>query len=592
MKVLLTTLNSKFIHSNLAIRYLQEYVREKHNVDILEFTINQDLNKIIADIHRLKPQIVGFSTYIWNVKETLLISKALKLVNSDIKIILGGPEVSFNIKELMIENPQIDYVIYNEGEETFNELIECIHNKKSNLDEIYGLAYRSSGEVYINPQRDLICNLADIPFPYEYCIDEFKDKIVYYESTRGCPFNCKYCLSSTIHGVRYLPIDRVKEDISKLIEAKVKQIKFVDRTFNANKKHAMDIMEFIIEKNPEDINFHFEISAHIIDNKMLEFLKKPKEGLFQFEIGVQSTNEETTYEIMRTTDFSRIKEVSIEIRKNNNIHQHLDLIAGLPFENYDRFSKSFNDVYSIKPEKLQLGFLKLLKGSQLRIDEEKYGFKYLDIPPYEIMENDYISYDEIISLKFIEELVEKYYNEGYFQHSIEFIIKNFFNSPFIFYEDLSKFWLENDFYDLSHSRDKLYKILYDYYIEKEFSNKGTFLNLLKFDYIQNNRKNRLPEWLPSERLNNELIHWVLKEEDVLEELPVEYGDIPTKKLLKTTDIEQFSEDVYKIIENDYSIFGEYYNEQYILFHFLQGKITRCSTYDITNKVKEFLDGLY
>lgn len=592
MKVLLTTLNSKFIHTNLAIRYLKAYVSQKYEIDVLEFTINQDINKIVADIHMLKPKVVGFSTYIWNINETLLITKALKLVNPNIKIILGGPEVSFNIKELMKKNPQIDYVVYNEGEETFKELLDSIYNDKNNLKEIFGLAYKDNGEIYINQQRDLIRNLEEIPFPYEGTLDELRDKIVYYESTRGCPFNCKYCLSSTISGVRYLPIDRVKEDISKLIDAKVKQVKFVDRTFNANKNHAMEIMNFIIEKDPEDINFHFEVSAHIIDDEMLELLQKPKEGLFQFEIGVQSTNDETTYEIMRKTDFSRIEEVSRAIKKNNNIHQHLDLIAGLPFETYDSFSNSFNDVYNIKPEKIQLGFLKLLKGSQLRIDEDKYGYKYLDIPPYEIMENNYIYYDEIIGLKFIEELVEKYYNEEYFKHSLEFIINNFYNNPFSFYEDFSKFWIKNNLYDVSHSRDKLYKILYNFYVENAFSNIEAFMNLIKYDYIKNNRKNRLPEWLTSNKLDNSMIHWVLKDEEVLSNLADEYKNVPTKKLLKRADIEQFSIDIFKIIEDDYNVSGNVSKDMYILFHFLSGKLIRSVAYDITNKVKEFLDGLY
>ena len=592
MKILLTTLNSKFIHTNLAIRYLREYIGKDYDIDILEFTINQNLNKIIADVHFLKPDIVGFSVYIWNISETLLISKALKLVNPKIKIILGGPEVSFNIKELMDDNRQIDYVVYNEGEETFKELLSHLSYNKNNLSEIQGLAYREGDEIHLNPQREL-CNLADIPFPYTgSSIEEIKGKIVYYESTRGCPYDCKYCLSSTIKGVRFLPIDRVKDDLSKLIEAKPKQIKFVDRTFNANKKHAMEIMKFIMDKNPEDINFHFEISAHIIDDEMLEFLKKPKEGLFQLEIGVQSTNDETTYEIMRKTDFSRIAEVSKEIKKNKNIHQHLDLIAGLPYENYDSFKNSFNDVYNIKPEKIQLGFLKLLKGSQLRIDENKYGYKYLDIPPYEVMESNYISYDEIIKLQLIEELVEKFYNEGYFKHSLEFIIVNNYSSAFGFYEDFSEFWGKYNLYDISHSRNSLYKILYDFYIEKEFRNHKVLMDLIKYDYRKNNRKNPLPQWIASNKMDNKMIHWLLKEKEVLDNIPDENKNLPTKRLLKVTDIEEFSNNIFKIINNGYKVSRDAKSNIFILFHFTDGRLIRCGTYDITNKVKEFLNGLY
>lgn len=592
MKVLLTTLNSKFIHTNLAIRCLKEYVGGEHDIEIREFTINQDINNIIGDIHRLKANLIGFSTYIWNINETLMIAKALKLVNPNMKVILGGPEVSFDIMKLMKSNPQVDYLVYNEGEETFKELLDSLEGNKDNFHEISGLAYRYNGEVYINPRRNLICNLEDIPFPYEDSKEDIENRIVYYESSRGCPFNCKYCLSSTIHGVRYLPIERVKEDISKFIEAKVNQVKFVDRTFNANKKHAMEIMNFIMEKDPEDINFHFEVSAHIIDDEMLEFLKRPKEGLFQFEIGVQSTNDETTKEIMRKTDFSRIEKVSKEIKSYKNIHQHLDLIAGLPYEDYDSFETSFNDVYNLKPEKIQLGFLKLLKGSQLRIDEKKYGYKYLDIPPYEVMENDYLSYDEIIDLKFIEELVEKYYNGELFKHSLEFIIKNYYNSPFKFYEEFSGFWLVNSLFQASHSRDKLYKILFDFYIKMDFSHIDIFRNLIKYDYIKNNRKNRLPNWLESTKLDNEMIHLVLKDKELLDNLQEDLRGLPTKKLLKHVEIEKFEFNIFRIIESEYSIVGNEKEDMYILFQFMDGKIVRCKTYNITNKVKGFFDGLY
>ena len=407
-----------------------------------------------------------------------------------------------------------------------------------------------------------------------------------------CPFNCKYCLSSTISGVRFFPMDRVKDDLSKLIDAKVKQIKFVDRTFNANKKHAMEIMNFIIDKDPEDINFHFEISGHLIDDEMLEFLKKPKEGLFQFEIGVQSTNPETSYEIMRTTDFNRIVQVSKEIKTNNNIHQHLDLIAGLPYENYESFERSFNDVYNIKPEKIQLGFLKLLKGSQLRIDEEKYGYKYLDTPPYEVMENNYMKYHEIIKLKSIEELVDKYYNEGYFKHSLEFIISNYYNSPFKFYQEFSSYWISKNLYDMSHSRDKLYKILYDFYSEKKLTHNESFMDLIKYDYIRNNGKNPIPNWIISNKLDNSMIHEVLKDQEVLGDLSHEYRKIATKKLLKTTQIEEFQNNIFKIINNGYKVSKEDIMKQFILFHFTKGKLIRCKTYDITNKVKELSNGLY
>lgn len=588
MKVLLTTLNSKYIHSNLAIRYLKGYLDGDYDIDILEFTINQNLNKIIGDIYRLDSDVVGFSTYIWNINETLNITKALKMIKPDIKIILGGPEVSFNIKELMMDNPQIDFIVYNEGEETFKELMASLKNKKS-FKGIRGLAYQDKGEIYINPQRDLISPLEDIPFPYEDSLNEFKDKIIYYESSRGCPYNCKYCLSSTISGVRYLPIERVKRDISKLIDAQVKQVKFVDRTFNANKKHALEIMKFIIEKNPEDMNFHFEISAHIIDEEILELLSKVKEGLFQFEIGVQSTNDETIDAIGRITDFHKLVYVVEKIKSYKNIHQHLDLIAGLPYEGYNSFKKSFNDVYDMRPEKLQLGFLKLLKGSGLRLDEAKYGYKYLDSPTYEILENNYISFGEIIKLKTIEDLVEKYYNDGFFKHSLEFIIRNFSKDSFTFYEEFSSFWDLNNYGNISHSKNTLYEILMEFYLYKKYDYLQIFTEILKFDFIFNNRKSRLPAGLNREYDSSvqKNIHEILKNEALLNTHLIEYKNIPTKKIVNKVIVEDFNVNILEIISSEYKPISNK-EKIYLLFDYVGGKIIKTKYNNITEIVKELI----
>ena len=338
----------------------------------------------------------------------------------------------------------------------------------------------------------MIKDLNIIPSPYKNIGDEFENKIVYFESSRGCPFNCEFCLSSTIKGVRYFEINRVKEELNNLIEGKVRQVKFVDRTFNANKNYAMEIMSFIINKNPKDINFHFEVTAHLLDREMLNFLSGVKEGLFQFEVGVQSTNLDTIDAIGRTTDFEKLRDITKEIKSHKNIHQHLDLIAGLPYEGYDSFRKSFNDVYEIRPEKIQLGFLKLLKGSGLRKDQEKYGFKYLDEPPYEVLENDFIKFKEIIKLKTIEDLVERYYNEGYFEHALEFIVHNHYTSPFDFYEDFSYYWEFKNYHKVSNSRIRLYEILIEFYKHKGFNNMVVFNELLRFDFIKNNKGSRIP----------------------------------------------------------------------------------------------------
>lgn len=589
MKIILTTLNSKFVHSNLAIRYLSKYVEDVTTVDICEFTINQHIDFIVSEIYKEKPDLVGFSTYIWNIEETLKICETLKMIMPDVKILLGGPEVSYDPVRILEENLFIDYIIYGEGEETFKEFIKGFIDEDRDFKEILGLSYREGNQVVKTGMRPLIKNLDKIPSPYLKINNEFENRIIYYESSRGCPFGCKFCLSSTIDGVRYFNIDRVKSDLDKLIEGKVRQVKFVDRTFNANKKYAMEIMNFIIDKNPSDINFHFEVTAHLLDEEMLDFLKDIRDGLFQFEIGVQSTNEKTIKSIGRTTDFEKLTEVTKRIKSYENIHQHLDLIAGLPYEGYESFKKSFNQVYDIRPEKLQLGFLKLLKGSDLRLDQKKYGYKYLNSPPYEVLENDFINYGEIIKLKAIEDLVEKYYNDGYFEHSLNFIIKNYFADSFSFYESFSEFWEMKDYYRVSHSKNGLYEILMEFFNYKEYKDQIIFSNLIKLDYIINNRKTSLPRGLIREQNYNiqKNIHDILKDERILKEYLSEYRELPTKILINRVIVEEFDVNVFEIINKGYNPIEES-SKTYILFDYIGGRIIRCKYYDITEIVKELI----
>lgn len=589
MKVILSTLNSKFIHSCLAIRYLQGYVEDLIHIDIKEYTINQNIDFIASDLYKLEPEIIGFSTYIWNLAETLKICKILKIVNPKIKIILGGPEVSFDGEKILEDNKFIDFIIYGEGEETFREFIKKTIDGNEDYDDIEGLIYFQGNKIIKNPPRPLIKDLNIIPSPYKNIGDEFENKIVYFESSRGCPFNCEFCLSSTIKGVRYFEINRVKEELNNLIEGKVRQVKFVDRTFNANKNYAMEIMSFIINKNPKDINFHFEVTAHLLDREMLDFLSGVKEGLFQFEVGVQSTNLDTIDAIGRTTDFEKLRDITKEIKSHKNIHQHLDLIAGLPYEGYDSFRKSFNDVYEIRPEKIQLGFLKLLKGSGLRKDQEKYGFKYLDEPPYEVLENDFIKFKEIIKLKTIEDLVERYYNEGYFEHALEFIVYNHYTSPFDFYEDFSYYWEFKNYHKVSNSRNRLYEILIEFYKHKGFNNMVVFNELLRFDFIKNNKGSRIPNGILGfkEDIKQSIIHEILKNEKVMEDCLEEYKELPTKKIIQDIAVETFSVNIFKIIEDGYNS-TDYTIRTDILFVYQKEVINRCKTYDISNIIKEMI----
>ncbi len=589
MKIVLSTLNSKFIHSSLSIRYLKEYVKDIADIDLKEYTINQNIDFIVSELYQLKADIIGFSTYIWNVKEILMIAEALKIVSPNIKILLGGPEVSYDGVKTMEENPFIDFVIYGEGEATFREFVESFSSNQDNIDNIRGLIYYKDGKITKNQPRPLLMELDKIPTPYEDASEEFENKIVYFESSRGCPFNCKFCLSSTIRGVRYFSLDRVKMELDNLIYSKVRQVKFVDRTFNANKKYSMEIMQHIMNRDPKDINFHFEVTAHLLDEEMLEFISAAKEGLFQFEIGVQSTNPLTIDAIGRTTDIEKLKKVTKRIKSYENIHQHLDLIAGLPYEGYSSFKSSFNDVYEIRPEKIQLGFLKLLKGSELREDEEKYGFKYLDTPPYEVLETEYIKYGDIVKLKRIEDIVERYYNGEYFKHSLEYIIASNYNNAFDFFEEFSKYWVDRKHHHVANSRSKLYEILTNYYRYKNFNDLDLFKEIVRFDFVSNNKSGKLPKIIRNMDVNDKKIniHSVLKDKRVLENCLKEYKDIPTKKIIKDVRIEGFSIDILKLIDDNY--LGKLEKgEKHLLFIYKEKVINRFEAFDISNIIEELI----
>lgn len=587
MKVIISTLNSKFIHSSLSIRYLKSICREISNIELREFTINQNKDYIAGEIYKMKPDIVAFSCYIWNIEETLDICEVLKIVKPDIKIILGGPEVSYDGEEILKKYKFIDFIIYGEGELTFKELIIRLKDRKDEYKDIQGLIYREGENIIRNESRPLIEDLDIIPSPYGD-LSGLENKIVYFESSRGCPFNCKFCLSSTIEGVRFFSLERVKEDLGNLIDAKVRQVKFVDRTFNTKKEYAMEIMEFIMDKNPDNMNFHFEVTAHLLDSEMLDFLSKAKEGLFQFEIGIQSTNQKTIETIGRTTDIQKAKEVTKIIKSYKNIHQHLDLIAGLPYEDYDSFKQSFNEIYELRPEKLQLGFLKLLKGSKLREDREEYGFKFLNKPPYEVLETDFISYEEMLNLKAIEDLVEKYGNEGDFENSLQYIIINNYNTPFDFYREFAYYWEEKKYYKVSHSKKNLYKILYYFYKNVIKRDLTTFNEVLKFDYILNNKSN-VPGYLKRnnvKKLQKKRHDFLKSEKNLLEFLP-QYKNIPAKKIINQIHFETFDFDIINFIDNNYKMEKKKKQETILLFIYNNNRVlNQCKVKNVTNEVNK------
>ena len=530
MKFLLTTLNAKYIHLNLAIRSISAFCRNL-SPEICEYTINDNVDNIIASLHSKKADVIAFSCYIWNIEKVLYISQCLKKVNPNLIIILGGHEVSHDSKEILKENPWIDFIIRGEGEKPCYELFEALYNRRF-VDKIPSITYREEDKILENPLGEA-GSLNDYPFAYDESIRDFKGKIVYYESSRGCPYCCSYCLSGDNRRVDYLDIDRVKKELLFFIENEVPLVKFVDRTFNADKKRANEIWKFII-KNSRKTKFHFELAGSLIDDKAIEILKNAPEGILQFEIGVQSTNENTISAIGRSIEFEDVKENVKKILALGNIHIHLDLIAGLPYENYESFGKSFDDVVSIRPHVLQLGFLKLLKGSRIREQENIFGYRYKEKAPYEIMENNYISFDEIIRLKHIEEVFERYYNSGDFSRSMDYLFLHN-ESPFRVFEFIADYFAKNNLFEIPVSLEKHYELLEELFPERDFA-----------DYVRTdrltNRKTKLSYENESE-FKNKCFEFLKNEKNVEKYLP-EYKGLPPRKIYTKLRFEKLFGGVY------------------------------------------------
>jgi len=553
MKVLITAMDSKFIHSNLAVRYLKSFTKDlDYEAKIKELTINDREERILEEIIKEKPDVVAFSTYIWNVGIISRISNLIKKVNPKIEILYGGPEVSFDSRTFLKDNVG-DYVIEGEGEKTYKDFI-LYKLGKINLENVKGLHYKVDDVVYSNEKRPLM-SMDEIVFPYEED-EDLNNKIVYYEASRGCPFNCKYCLSSTSHGVRFLDIDRVLNDLMYFINKKVRLVKFVDRTFNCNTKFAMVIWDFLIK---QDINtqFHFEISADILNDEEIKLLANAPNGRFRFEVGVQTTNDDILKNINRFVNFSDIQEKVLELKALKNIDQHLDLIAGLPGEDYESFKKSFNDVYEIKPEEIQLGFLKLLKGSSMREDADKYGMEYSPYPPYEILKTDKLSYEELLKLKKVEEMVDKYYNSLKFNYIIKYF-EGKFDSPFDFYYRLGMFFENKGYFNRNIGNSEYYKVFLDFN-ETVLDESNKYLNeIVRFNYLIFNKKRGLPEFLRSdmEKEEEKSIKEKLKEQYSFKEYHLEKFSINLEKYISSNEI--IEEDSYYLFNNN----NEYVYLQY------------------------------
>lgn len=549
MKILLTTLNSKFIHTNLAIRYLKSYTKDLVDADIREYTINNDLDYILKDIYKNDYDVILFSTYIWNVLDIVKLCENIKKVKPNTIIGLGGPEVTYDSENAMEKYPFVDYILCGEGELVFRDLVMYLQGNK-NIEDVEGIVYRNNGKIVVNRPKELLQNLDEIPSPYENLDPkEYENRIVYYETSRGCPFNCQYCLSSTLKGLRYFSIDRVKKDLKALIDARVSQIKFIDRTFNANKKFAKEIMNFLMENDNDYTTYHFEVTAHLLDDDMLEFLSNCKEGLFQFEIGVQTTNQKVLDAVGRRDDFTKLSKVVKKIASYRNIHQHLDLIAGLPYEDYASFENSFNDVFNLGIEHLQLGFLKMIKGTGVRKTANEHGYKYKDYPPYEVLYNNYISYSQILKLKDIEEILEKYYNSKNFVLSMRYIIFNYYKeSPFKFFEEFATYFDKNGYFDVAQGKNQLYKILLDFYNESINKNNDLFNDILKYDYISLGKTSNIPQFfnkLDMEDFKNRC-HVFLQDENNISKYLHNFENKPAKHIIKYVHFEPFKFDILEL----------------------------------------------
>ncbi len=490
MKILLVACNAKYIHSNLAVYDLQAYASDyADHIVLKEYTINQQKDDIMRDIYLEHPDVVCVSCYIWNlsfVKE--LMADLIKILpGADFWV--GGPEVSYDAEKFLTENSEFKGVMVGEGEETFKELAGYyVEKNPQNLKDMTGICYRDKDQIIHNGWRQIM-DLSSIPFIYKD-LSEFKNRIIYYESSRGCPFSCSYCLSSIDKKLRFRDTETVKKELQFFIDNKVPQVKFVDRTFNCKHDHAMAIWKYINEHDNGVTNFHFEISADLLREEELQEMSTMRPGLIQLEIGVQSTNPDTIKAIHRTMDFEKLKGIVDRIHSFGNIHQHLDLIAGLPYEDYDSFRNSFNDVYALKPQQLQLGFLKVLKGSHMMEMCREYGIVYKTQEPYEVLSTKWLDYDHVLKLKTVENMVEVYYNSGQFQNTLEYL-ENFFQDAFSIYERLGSFYMEKGYGDVSHTRMRRYEILLEFLEDMPEISVDQVKDQMVYDlYLRENLKSR------------------------------------------------------------------------------------------------------
>ena len=498
MKILLAACNAKYIHSNLAVYDLKAYSSDYDKEVLLrEYTINQPKDEILKDIYGSGADVVCFSCYIWNISFVRELIRDLAKILPETAFWAGGPEVSYDAEKFLTEMPEMTGVLVGEGEKTFHDLLEYYIDGKGSLGEIRGIAYRNGEEIRHNGWRELM-NLSEIPFVYQH-LEEFENRIIYYESSRGCPFSCSYCLSSIDKKLRFRDLELVKKELQFFLDHKVPQVKFVDRTFNCKHEHVMAIWKYILEHDNGVTNFHFEISADLLRDEEMELMAKMRPGLIQLEIGVQSTNPETIRAIHRHMDLDKLERCVDRVHSFRNIHQHLDLIAGLPYEDYDTFQHSFNDVDQMKPDQLQLGFLKVLKGSLMQEEAEKYGIVHKEKEPYEVLSTNWLPYRDVLKLKAVESMVEVYYNSGQFQHTLEYLVP-LAKDAFTFYESLGAFYEKKGYSEISHSRMRRYEILLEYLQEETDVSVEKASQKMLYDLYLREKLKKRPSFAPDQKV--------------------------------------------------------------------------------------------
>ena len=497
MKILLAACNAKYIHSNLAVYDLKAYSSDyDEHVILREYTINQPKDEILKDIYSSGADVVCFSCYIWNISFVRELIRDLVKILPKTAFWAGGPEVSYDAEKFLTEMPEMTGVMVGEGEKTFHDLLEFYIDGKDSLEEISGIAYRSGDKIIHNGWRELM-DLSAIPFVYEH-LEKFENRIIYYESSRGCPFSCSYCLSSIDKKLRFRDLELVKKELQFFLDHRVPQVKFVDRTFNCKHEHAMTIWKYILEHDNGVTNFHFEISADLLREEEMELMSQMRPGLIQLEIGVQSTNPETIRAIHRHMDLKKLEHCVNRVHSFRNIHQHLDLIAGLPYEDYDTFHQSFNDVYQMKPDQLQLGFLKVLKGSLMQKEAEVYGIVYKEKEPYEVLSTNWLTYGEVLKLKMVESMVEVYYNSGQFWHTLEYLVP-LEKDAFTFYEKLGSFYEKKGYSEISHSRMRRYEILLEYLQEETNVPTEVAAQKMLYDLYLREKLKKRPVFAPDQK---------------------------------------------------------------------------------------------